>query len=64
MIAANSRVFRQLASIQEGQTVMVSGELISNSAGLDGFRSADATEGGAVLHTPEFIMRFTNISEP
>ena len=64
MIAANSRVFRQLASIQEGQTVMVSGELVSDSTGLDGFRSADVSEGGAVLATPEFIMRFTNVSEP
>jgi hypothetical protein len=60
MIALNSKVYKQLERLKEGDQVVFSGSFIPDNK--KGFKEISLTESGFVTH-PEFLIHFQSISK-
>ena len=60
LIPNGSRLYTQIAELEEGATVMFSGRFLSSKE--DFLREASLTERGSMT-APEFIMKFSDVEE-
>ncbi|MCB1159309.1 MAG: hypothetical protein KDK45_17535 [Leptospiraceae bacterium] len=60
MIALNSKVYKELAELSKGDTVIFSGKFIRDNK--RGFEQSNMLES-SVVRDPEFIIRFTAIKK-
>ncbi len=61
LIPPNSELYRSVSLMAEGQIVKVSGRLLADPLGLDGFLLNDLTEARTMFRKAEFIVKFSAV---